>query len=31
VVAFGVTDPNDLTAQVALNDLVHDAAMFKLR
>ncbi len=30
VVAFGVTDPDDLTAQVALNDLVHDDAMFGL-
>lgn len=30
VVAFGVTDPDDLTAQVALNDLVHEPAMFTL-
>lgn len=28
VVAFGVTDVDDITAQVALNDLVHDDAMF---
>lgn len=31
VVAFGVDDPADLTAEVSLNDFVHDAAMFKLR
>ena len=31
VVAFGVTDPDDLTAQVAMNDLVHDDALFTLR
>lgn len=31
VVAFGVTDPADLTAEVSLNDLLHDAAMFELR
>jgi hypothetical protein len=31
VVAFGVTDVDDITAEVALNDLVHDAAMFTLR
>lgn len=30
VVAFGVTDVDDITAQVALNDLVHDPAMFTL-
>lgn len=28
VVAFGVTDVDDITAQVSLNDLVHDDAMF---
>lgn len=28
VVAFGVTDVDDITVQVALNDLVHDDAMF---
>lgn len=31
VVAFGVTDPDDLTAQVSLNDLSHDDALFRLR
>lgn len=31
VVAFGVTDVDDITAEVALNDLVHDDAMFTLR
>lgn len=31
VVAFGVTNPDDLTAQVAMNDLVHDDALFTLR
>jgi hypothetical protein len=31
VVAFGVTDLDDITAQVALNDLVHEPAMFTLR
>lgn len=31
VVAFGVTDPADLTAQVSMNDLVHDDALFRLR
>lgn len=30
VVAFGVTDPDDLIAEVAINDLVHDAALFEL-
>lgn len=28
VVAFGVTDVDDITAQVSLNDLVHDDALF---
>lgn len=31
VVAFGVTDPDDITAQISLNDLVHDDALFALR
>lgn len=29
-VAFGVDDPDDLTAEFALNDLVHDSALFML-
>lgn len=31
VVAFGVTDPDDLIAQVGMGDLVHDDALFTLR
>lgn len=31
VVAFGVTDPDDLTAQVSMGDYVHDDALFRLR
>lgn len=31
VVAFGVTDPDDLTAQVSMGDMVHDDALFTLR
>lgn len=31
VVAFGVTDPDDLTAQVGMGDMVHDDALFTLR
>lgn len=29
-VAFGVDDPDDLTAEFALNDLVHDSALFMM-